>query len=52
MDSVDLNDVDRKATVSIWLGENLKPVLKIVFRLSDIPFYDTSHMYDLLTNMG
>ncbi|XP_023311142.1 neither inactivation nor afterpotential protein C [Anoplophora glabripennis] len=52
MENVDLNTVDRKAAVSFWLGENIKPVLKIAFRLNDIPFYDTSHMYDLLTNLG
>ncbi|KAJ8920809.1 hypothetical protein NQ315_004950 [Exocentrus adspersus] len=52
MDNVDLNELDRDAMVFNWLGENIHSVSKIVFNLNDIPFYDTSYTYDLLTNLG
>ncbi|KAJ8954445.1 hypothetical protein NQ318_011121 [Aromia moschata] len=49
-DGIDLKCIDEKATVYNWLSNNIKPVLKLKFRLADIPFYDTSHMYDFLTH--
>nr|CAI5851827.1 unnamed protein product [Callosobruchus analis] len=51
-DGVDIEDIDPKATVSLWLGEIKIPVLKLYFRLDEIPFYDTSYMCDSGTNLG
>nr|CAH7760761.1 unnamed protein product [Callosobruchus chinensis] len=51
-EGIDLQDIDSKATVSVWLGEIKAPVLKLHFRLDEIPFYDTSYMCDSGTNLG
>ncbi|XP_050306702.1 neither inactivation nor afterpotential protein C [Anthonomus grandis grandis] len=49
---VNLSGIDQKAQPTNWLGE-LKPVIqKVNFRLDEIPFYDTSALCDLLTNVG
>lgn len=49
---VDLNRIDEKAQVVTWIGEQKPTVLKMPFRLDDIPYFDTSFMRDLLTNTG
>lgn len=43
-EQVNVDEIDRKATVSSWLGETKPTVTKIAFRLEDIPIYDTSNM--------
>ncbi|CAH1176110.1 unnamed protein product [Phaedon cochleariae] len=49
---INLEDIDSKATVPSWLGSTKIFMLKQQFRLEDIPFYDTSNMCDVLTNVG
>ncbi|XP_060518492.1 neither inactivation nor afterpotential protein C [Cylas formicarius] len=49
---VDLKHVDCKAQVNNWLGEIKPAVLKVRFRLDEIPFYDTSCLCDALTTSG
>ncbi|XP_072378886.1 neither inactivation nor afterpotential protein C [Diabrotica undecimpunctata] len=51
-EGIDLNNVDDKAQVGSYLDEISNSVLKLYFRLEDIPFYNTSYMSDLLTNIG
>lgn len=43
---VDFNLIDSKARPNAWLGDKKPTVLKVPFRLDEIPFYDTSHMCD------
>ncbi|XP_017777903.1 PREDICTED: neither inactivation nor afterpotential protein C [Nicrophorus vespilloides] len=42
--------IDSHAQPSTWLGERKPAILKLPFRLNDIPYFDTSYMCDPLTN--
>ncbi|CAH1130298.1 unnamed protein product [Ceutorhynchus assimilis] len=50
--ATDLERVDKKAQAVGWLGSVPPIIRKMNFRLDDIPFYDTSALCDLLTNVG
>ncbi|CAH0556906.1 unnamed protein product [Brassicogethes aeneus] len=50
--AVDTDEVDTSANVHKWLGKVKLCAWKLNFHLNDIPFYDTSNMYDELTNSG
>ncbi|GJQ69847.1 putative myosin [Trypoxylus dichotomus] len=45
-----LQNVERKAQASAWLQEIQPPVLKLPFRLDDVPYFDTTYMCDPLTS--
>ncbi|XP_066138034.1 neither inactivation nor afterpotential protein C [Euwallacea fornicatus] len=49
--SVDFNRIDRKAQVAGWIGEVKPIVMKMKFRLNEIPFLDTAILQDPLTNV-
>ncbi|KAG5898732.1 hypothetical protein JTB14_020926 [Gonioctena quinquepunctata] len=51
-EEIDSSHIDQKATTISWLGGVQCSALKVHFFLEDIPFYDTSNMCDLLTNLG
>ncbi|CAG9859253.1 unnamed protein product [Phyllotreta striolata] len=51
-DGINLDQVDKKAQISTYLNNVNNSVLKLYFRLEDIPFYNTTHMSNLLTNIG
>ncbi|KAL1494679.1 hypothetical protein ABEB36_010244 [Hypothenemus hampei] len=46
-----LDRIDRQARANIWLGEFKPVVLKMRFRLDEIPYFDTSILCDSLTNI-
>lgn len=48
---VNWNRIDKDAEVKCWLGEVKPAMLKVRFRLDEIPFFDTSEMIDPLTNV-
>ncbi|KAF5291882.1 hypothetical protein FQA39_LY14219 [Lamprigera yunnana] len=50
--SVDLSLVDSNAHIDTWLGNTKLPVLKLPFRLDNIPYYDTLQMCNFLTGHG
>ncbi|XP_030761407.1 neither inactivation nor afterpotential protein C-like [Sitophilus oryzae] len=50
-DPVDLKTIDNKAQESTWFSDSKPTVVKISFRLDEIPFFDTSSMCDPLTNI-
>ncbi|XP_066253855.1 neither inactivation nor afterpotential protein C [Euwallacea similis] len=50
-DSVDLNRIDRKAQIVSWIGEVKPVIMKMKFRLDEIPFFDTAMLQDPLTNV-
>lgn len=50
--NIGLDLVDRHAKPQGWLGEIKPSVLKLPFRLIDIPYFDTSYMCDPLSNPG
>lgn len=43
---VNLNSIDDKAKYSTWIGDPKPTVLKLPFRLDEIPYYDTSYLGD------
>ncbi|XP_057665363.1 neither inactivation nor afterpotential protein C isoform X1 [Diorhabda carinulata] len=51
-EGIDLDFIDIRAQVGSYLDDINNSVLKLYFRLEDIPFYNTSHMSDYLTNIG
>lgn len=49
---IELENVEVKARASSWLQEMLPPVLKLPFRLDDVPYFDTAYMCDRLQPVG
>ncbi|KAB0798080.1 hypothetical protein PPYR_09073 [Photinus pyralis] len=49
LEDVELSSVVSNADPEIFLGENKSSVLKLPFRLDNIPFYDTVHLCHLTT---
>ncbi|KAI4465640.1 hypothetical protein MML48_3g00022028 [Holotrichia oblita] len=49
---IDLESVEIKAHASTWLQEIQPPVLKLPFRLDDVPYFDTTYMCDPVTTSG
>ncbi|KAK5646208.1 hypothetical protein RI129_004672 [Pyrocoelia pectoralis] len=49
LEDVDLSSVDSNVGVETLLGENKSSVLKLPFRLDNIPYYDTLHLCNLVT---
>ncbi|KAK4879246.1 hypothetical protein RN001_007392 [Aquatica leii] len=49
---VDLKAIDKNAQVGTWLGHAKAPVLKLPFRLDNIPYYDTLQMCNFLSGRG
>lgn len=49
---INLETVDVKANYNSWIGVPKPAVLKMPFRLDEIPYYDTSYLCDNLTNTG
>ncbi|XP_044266503.1 neither inactivation nor afterpotential protein C isoform X2 [Tribolium madens] len=48
--AISLDNIDSKANISVWLGENSVALQKMPFRLDEIPFYDTGEMSNLVLN--
>ncbi|KAF5269227.1 hypothetical protein FQR65_LT02528 [Abscondita terminalis] len=49
---IDLKSVDESAQMDTWLGHAKPPVLKLPFRLDNIPYYDTLAMCNFLSGRG
>lgn len=47
-----LEKVDPRETNAALLGAHRQPVRKLPFRLSEIPFYDTTYMCDPVTGQS
>lgn len=47
--NVDLECVDSKAQMETWLGDKKPSVLKLPFRLDEVPYFDTTYMCEPLT---
>lgn len=47
-EDVDVERVDSRAQIDTWLGDKKPTVLKLPFRLEDVPYFDTSYMCDPL----
>nr|XP_022914379.1 neither inactivation nor afterpotential protein C [Onthophagus taurus] len=48
---IHLDCIERNAQVTAWLLEMQPPVLKLPFRLDDIPYFDTTYMCDPLSTV-
>lgn len=49
---INIDVVDEKANCCSWIGDQKPAVLKVPFRLDEIPYYDTAYLCDPLTNTG
>ncbi|KAK9687666.1 Myosin head (motor domain) [Popillia japonica] len=49
---IELGSVEVKAHASTWLQEIQPPVLKLPFRLDDVPYFDTTYMCDPVAVSG